>query len=186
MEATESIKIIEKMLDESRRSLSKYSFHFILWAVLLIPCGIIEWYFVDSPKRFMVWGIAGVLGGIIASVYGIRQSKQQKVESLAGRMHGFIWGGFGICMIFSIAYTIKLQVPPHALILLLAGAATFSTGGLAKFQPFLYGGIFLIVCALFCGFVVPPIYQSLVFSAGLAGGYLIPGLMLRKIENGQA
>lgn len=186
MEATESIKIIEKMLDESRQSLSKYSFHFILWAVLLIPCGIIEWYFVDEPKRFLVWMIAGITGGIIASIYGGKQSKQQKVQSLASRMHGFIWGGFGICMIVSIFYSIKLNVPPHTLVLLLAGAATFSTGGLAKFQPFILGGIFLMICSLLCGFLVPPGYQGLVFTAGLSGGYLVPGLMLRKIENGQA
>ena len=186
METKESIRIIEQMLKESRNSLSKYSFHFILWAVLLIPCGIIEWYFVGEESRFIVWPIAGMLGGVVAAVYGYQQSKHEKVQTQAGRMHGFIWGGFGICMLFSIFYSFKLHVPPHALILLLAGAATFSTGGLSKFKPFIVGGLFLIIMAVISGFLVEPKLQSLVFSGALFGGYLIPGLMLRKIENGKA
>ncbi|MFK8045389.1 MAG: hypothetical protein AB8B72_07835 [Crocinitomicaceae bacterium] len=186
MEARESIRIIERMLEESRNSLSNYSFHFILWAVILIPCGIIEWYFSDVEFRFLVWPIAGMVGGIIATIYGFQQSKQKTVKTLASRVSGFAWGGFGICMIFSIFYSITLNVPPHTLILLLAGAATFTTGGMLKFKPFVFGGLFLMLSAFLCGFFVEPINQGLVFSAGLAGGYLVPGLMLRKIEYGKA
>ncbi len=186
METTESIKIIERMLEESRNSLSKYSFHFILWALLLIPCGIVEWYFSDIEYRFMIWPIVSIIGGIIAAIYGYQQSKRESVKTLAGRVSGFVWGGFGICMVFCIFYSLSLNTPPYTLILLLAGAATFTTGGLSKFKPFIFGGVFLVIAAIVCGFIVAIQNQGLIFSAGLAGGYLIPGLLLRKKEYGQA
>ncbi|MDX1348872.1 MAG: hypothetical protein R3279_01430 [Putridiphycobacter sp.] len=183
METTKSVKIIEQMLKESRQSLSKYSFHFILWALLLIPSALIEWYFVENPLRLLVWPIAGVIGGIIAAYYGYQQSKKVAVTTISDRVSGFIWGGFGICLLFSICYSIYLKVPPHTLILLLAGGATFTTGGLFKFRPFIVGGLFLMASAILCGFAVTTEHQSLIFALGLTGGYLVPGLMLRKIEN---
>ena len=184
METKESIKIIEQMLMESRQSLSNFAFYFILWAVLLIPCGVIEWYFFDYEYKWICWPIAGVLGGIIAMIYGSRQSRSETVKTTASRLIGFIWGGFGICLVISIFYTVNLHIQPHTMILLLAGGATFTTGGLSKFKPLVFGGIFLILAAVVSGFIVALEIQSLVFSVGLLGGYLIPGLMLRKIENG--
>jgi hypothetical protein len=185
MEAKESVKIIEQMLKESRRTLSKSSFHFILWAILLIPCGIAEWYYFDLPFNWIGWPIAGVFGAIIATWYGVKQRGKEGVSTITDRMHGFIWGAFGICMLFCIPYSASLEVPPHALILLLSGGSTFVTGGLSKFKPLIFGGLFLILMAILVGFIIQMEYQGLIFAIGLGGGYLIPGFMLRKIENEQ-
>lgn len=184
MEATESVKIIEAMLKESRKSLSKNSFYFILWAAIMIPAGIIEWYLFGQKGFWLVWPIAGGLGGIITFIYSMRQGKNAQVTTAADRISVYTWGAFGFCMIFAIFYALYLRQPPHALILMLAGGATFISGGISKFKPFVLGGVLLVAAAVVCGFFTEPIYHGLVFAAGLFVGYLVPGLMLRKTENG--
>jgi hypothetical protein len=184
MEAKESVKIIEQMLNESKKSLVNSSFYFILWAVILIPAGIIEWYLFGEKDFWLVWPIVSVIGGIISMTYGIIQSKKTQVKTAADRISSFTWTAFGMCMVFAIFYALSLHQLPHALILLLAGASTFISGGICKFKPFTIGGLLMIVAAVLCGFFVPADSQGLIFSAGILIGYLVPGLMLRRSENG--
>lgn len=184
MEAAESVKIIEKMLQESRKSLSNSSFYFILWAAIMIPAGIVEWYIFGNPWFWLIWPIAGSVGGIITMIYSLTKHKTSQVTTAADRISGYTWGVFGICMLFAIFYSLRLNQTPHALILLLAGGATIISGGISKFKPFIIGGFCLIAAAVLCGFFIEPALHGLIFSAGLTVGYLIPGLMLRNAYNG--
>ena len=184
MEVIESVRIIEEMLEESKKSLTKNSFFFILWAVMLIPAGILESYFYGQGNFWLVWPIAGGLGGIIAFGYGLRIGKKQQVKTAADRISIFTWASFGLCMIFAMFYSVKIKEPPHALILMLSGGATFINGGISKFKPFILGGLFLIVAAALCAFLIEPKFQGYIFAVGLFIGYLVPGLILRKIEHG--
>jgi hypothetical protein len=186
MESAKSLEIIESMFNESRKSLTRHSFQFLLWGSLLVPAGIAEFLLRETNYFWIVWPIAGVTGGIIATIYAIREGKRVGVQTAGDRMMGFTWGGFGFTLFFAIAYSGVHQLPPHALILLTAGLATFISGGISKFSPFVWGGVTLGLGAMVAGFVVEPVYQSLVFSASLFLGYVIPGLMLRNVENGKA
>lgn len=184
MEAVESVKIIEQMLNESKKSLAKNSFFFLLWAAMMVPAGIAEYFLYGTSYFWMIWPIAGGLGGIISFIYGMQMGKKLQYTTAAGRIYKYTWGAFGFCMIFVIAYAVNLKQPPHALILMLAGGATFISGGISNFKPFVYGAVALLVSAVICAFVVEPPIHSLVFAAGMFTGYLIPGLILRKLENG--
>ncbi len=186
MESAKSLEIIESMFNESRKSLTKNSFHFLLWGSLLIPAGIGEFLLRETNYFWAVWPVVGVIGGIIAIIYGFKEGKKVNVQSAGDRIMGFTWGGFGFTLFFAIAYAGVHHFPPHALILLTAGLATFISGGISKFTPFVWGGVVLGLGAIVAGFIVAPVYQSLVFSAGILLGYVIPGLMLRNVENGKA
>ena len=186
MESAKSLEIIEKMFNESRKSLSRNSFHFLLWGSLLVPAGIGEFLLRGTNFFWMVWPAVGILGGIVAIIYGIKEGKRVGVQSAGDRIMGFTWGGFGFTLIYAIVYSGMNHVPPHALILLTAGLATFISGGISKFNPFVWGGVVLGLGAVVAGFFVEPVYHSLVFSTSILLGYVIPGLMLRNIENGQA
>jgi hypothetical protein len=186
MEATQSLKIIEQMLKESKRSLHRNSFYFIMWAVLLIPAGVAEWYLFGQQTSWMVWPVMGIIGGIVSGIYGSKEGKRTGVQTAGDRITSFTWGAFIFCLIFSIAYSVANNMSPTPLIMMLAGYATFISGGISKFTPFMWGGAMLEVGAILCGFFVEPEFHGMVFAAGIFIGYLIPGLMLKKSEDGEA
>jgi hypothetical protein len=186
MEATKSIEIIEQMLAESKKSLYDFSFYFLLWGSLLIPAGIAEFLLQGSSYAWVVWPFVGIVGGIISAIHGKMDKKNNGVNTSADRILAFTWGSFGFSLIFVIAYSVYNNMLPHALILMLAGSATLISGGISKFKPFIWGGIILGIGAVFCAFVIEPKYQSLVFALCIFLGYVIPGLILRKKENGIA
>lgn len=186
METAKSLEIIQNMMNESKKSLVRNSFFFLLWGVLLVPAGIAEYMLAGNSYSWAVWPVMGTLGGIISMIYGKRESNRVGVSTFSDRVSQFTWGSFGFALVFSIALSIRMHFPPHTLILMVAGMATFITGGICNFKPFIWGAIALEIGAVVCGFVVEPIYHSLVFSASIFVGYLVPGMQLRKIENEQA
>ena len=183
METIKSIEIIESMIRESKKSLYRNSFHFILWGALLVPAGIAEYILYGKENFWMIWPVVGIIGGIISFIYGMKEGKRAGVETAGDRITSFTWGAFGFTLIFAIAFTLYNHLSPHALILMLAGYATFVSGGISKFKPFIIGGIVMEIGAILCAFIIDGSNQSLVFATAILFGYLIPGLSLRKLEN---
>ncbi|HJN06280.1 MAG TPA: hypothetical protein QF480_06665 [Bacteroidales bacterium] len=78
------------------------------------------------------------------------------------------------------------HLSPSPMVLMLAGSATFISGGISKFSPFIWGGVILEIGAILCAFVFGPEYHGLIFAGSILLGYVIPGLILRRIENDKA
>lgn len=186
MSTARKIEIIEAMLQESRKSLKHNSFYFLLWGCLLIPAGLAEFFIDTEPLRRLGWPVAGILGGIISGIHGRRDAKRSGTQTLSDSITGYTWGAFGFGLLLTIVYTVTNQLSPHPLILMLAGMSTFINGGASKFKPLIWGGIALAAGAILCAFVVPVVYHSLVFSAAIFLGYVLPGMQLRKIEYAEA
>ncbi|MEX1002544.1 MAG: hypothetical protein WDZ35_10560 [Crocinitomicaceae bacterium] len=183
MELIESVKIIERMMQEGKKSLHNYSAYFIVWGLVMAPAGIVEYFMIDSPYSWVVWPIATFIGGIISAILGYLQGKKEQVFTAMDRVVAYTWGAFGFCLIFAIFYSLYLGKTPHTLVLMLAGGATFVSGGISKFKPFIWGGIALEVAAIACGFLVEAEFHGVVFAGGILLGYIIPGFLLRNIEN---
>ena len=183
METTKSIEIIESMMMESKKSLAKNSFHFLLWGGLLIPAGIAEYFLFGNPNFWVIWPAVGIIGGIISFIYGMMDGKRVDVATAGDRITAFTWGGFGFTLLFAIVFSVYNHLSPHALVLMLAGLATFISGGISKFNPFIYGAIAIEIGAILCAFFIEPQVQGIVFAISLFFGYLIPGFILRKSEN---
>lgn len=186
METKQSLQIIESMFTESRKSLHKNSFYFILWGALLIPLGITESIFFGEKLLWVQWPIIGTIGGVISAIYGKKEDKRAGVTTMGDRITLYTWGAFGISMVIAIVYTVSNNLHPAAMILLLAASATFISGGISKFKPFVWGAGALAIGALLCAFYIQAQYHGLVFSSSLFLGYVIPGIMLKKSENGAA
>jgi len=185
MDTTKSIEIIEGMLQEGRKSLHRNSFYYILWGLLMAPAGIIEAYLHGSVQNsWIVWPIAGFVGGIISFIYGRKESQKSGANTAVDRITMFTWGAFGFSLLFVIAFSLYHGFAPHTLVLLIAASATFISGGVLKFKPFVYGGIAIAIGAIICGFFIDPSLQGYVFGLCLIAGYVIPGFTLRKSENG--
>lgn len=180
MEITDSVKIIEKMMAEGRKSINNYSPYFILWGSVMFLAAIAEYLMIGKTEfAWVVWPIAGTLGGICSGIVG----SKQKSNSALDRIVGYTWVTFGVCLVFSIFYSLHIQTTPHTMILLLAGGATFISGGISGFKVLFLGGFILLVTAFLSGFIVAGELVSLVFAAGMLFGYLVPGIALKRSEN---
>lgn len=186
METTQSIEIIENMFLESKKSLHRNSFYFILWGILLIPAGVAEYFLWGEDNFWIIWPVMGIVGGIVSTIYGVREGNRSGVQTAGDRVTSFTWGAFVFTMILAIIYTVNNNLSASPMVLMLAGSATFISGGISKFSPFIWGGIILEVGAILCAFVFAPQYHGLVFAGSILFGYVIPGLILRKSENVKA
>ena len=184
MKATQSLEIIETMLQESKKSLHRNSFYFLLWGSLMVPTGIAESLMAGTNNFWLIWPIMGIVGGIISSIYGKKEGKRAGASTSGDRIIGYTLGAFGMSLIIGIVYSIHLHVPPHTIVLMLAGMATFISGGISQFKPFVYGGIALELGAIACAFFVSFEFQGYVSALSLTVGYVIPGFILRQSENG--
>ena len=181
----QSLDVINQMVAQAKRSFQRSNFFFLLWGVLLAVAGIADHYLRANgfQTNGAVWGIASAIGGVVSAVYGYRQGKKQGVSTLMDRVQAAIWGTFAITMVLIIIGTVSQQINPNPYILLLTGLPTFATGALIRFRPLMFGGVVFWAFGILSFFFLHE-YSSLVFAAAIVFGYLIPGLLLRKHENG--
>ncbi|NOY51517.1 MAG: YfhO family protein [Chlorobi bacterium] len=183
MEAVKSIEIIESMLKESKKSLYRHSFYFILWGIMMIIAGLADYFFYGKAYFWTIWPSATVVGGIIASVYSRKEGKRSGTVTMIDRIHLYTWGAFGISLFLAIFYAAYNHLSPYPLVLLLAGSATFISGGISRFKPFIWGGLVLEAGSVACAYFIDNRYHGLVFALCIFLAYVIPGLILRKSEN---
>lgn len=180
----ESLQLINEMIERAKQSFSKISFYFLFWGILLTVAGVVE-YFLDRvihyKYSYIGWPVLGVIGFIVATIKS-RKEDQSKVRSYAGRIFGYLWGGFGLTLVLLIVATVGTGLNPGSFIIILTGLPTFVTGGVMRFRPLIIGGIVFWVIGILSFFFLGE-FRSLIFSFAIVCGYIIPGLMLKKSEN---
>lgn len=184
MNPEKSLEIIQSMMTESKRSFHKVSPYFLIWGLLMSIAGITESivvYKLDMKQGFAVWGVMGIVGGIISMIYSKRESKNQPAKNFHDIMYNYVWGGFGITLFLVIVLSVINKINPAPYILLLTGLPTFVTGGLAKHTPLKLGG-FVFWIAGILAFLVSKEFSGIVFSLAILFGYLVPGYLLLKQE----
>ncbi len=184
MKAEKSIEIIEKMLVESQASLIKNSFFFILWGILMSIAGLIEFFTFNQSMYWLVWPIAGTVGGIISAVYGSRENKRTQIIHYGDKMMKYVWGGFVLALVLSVFFSVYHRISPAPIIMILAAYATFISGGISKLNALIYGSFALAIGAVLSGFLISTEYHGLVFAIAILLGYVYPGIVLNRRENG--
>ncbi len=181
----QSLDVINQMVAQAKRSFQRSNFFFLLWGVLLASAGIADHYLRSNGIKTngAVWGIASVIGGVVSVVYGYREGKKRGVSTVMDRVQSAIWGTFGITMVLIIIGTVSHHINPNPYILLLTGLPTFTTGALIRFRPLMFGGVVFWAFGILSFFYLHE-YSSLVFAGAIILGYLIPGILLRRHENG--
>ncbi|MBP6311557.1 MAG: hypothetical protein WAR83_13710 [Flavobacteriales bacterium] len=181
----QSLDVINQMVAQAKRSFQRSNFFFLLWGVLLATAGIADHYLRINgiQTKGAAWVIAGVIGGVVSTVYGYREGKKRGVSTVMDRVQSTIWGAFGITLVLVIIGTVSQRLDPNPFILLLTGLPTFTTGALIRFRPLLVGGVVFWAFGILSFFYLQE-YSSLVFAGAIVLGYLIPGILLRRHENG--
>lgn len=184
----QSLKLIESMIGQAKKSFHRMSFYFLLWGVLLTLAMASQLLAVQlgwhGKYIGMFWVGASILGGIASAVHGFREGKRERVETLADRVLMWLWIGFMITLFATIAGAgVAGYTTPVGSIMLLTGLPTFITGQMIKFKPLIIGGILFWVLGTI-SFFADPLWIGILNITGMLFGYIIPGFMLQRQENG--
>ena len=135
MNSEESLHLIQSMINEAKKSFHKISPYFIIWGVVLAIAGFSEYFLVYQMGYqwgYFAWVIAGTLGGIATFLYSKKEGKRSGYSSFYDLIFSFVWGGFGIALILTIAMCVIQKLNPTSFVLVITGIPTFISGGIAK------------------------------------------------------
>ncbi len=183
---SESLKLIETMIGQAKQSFQRNSFYFMLWGVLLIAAMAVNYLMAANgdPRGSYAWGVVGILGGIASWAYGAREAKRQHVSSFMDRVMIWLWLGFLATLLTSLfGSAIAGQAWSVGSIIVLTGLPTFVTGQLLRFRPLIFGGILFWVLGA-VSFFVDVQTTALLYIAAMFFGYLVPGYLLKRQEDG--
>ena len=182
----QSLKLIDDMIHQAKRSFHRMSFYFLLWGVLLIGAMLTEYVMVSlgHPIYGISWGVVGLVGGIVSSLHGAREGKKAGVSTVMDRVMMWLWSAFVITIVVTIVgYGVSGGGTPAGSILVLTGLPTFVSGQLMRFKPLIFGGLLFWVLGGLSYFTGPHMVTWLYIGAMLFG-YVVPGYMLKRQEDG--
>lgn len=183
----QSLKLIESMIGQAKKSFSRFSFYFLLWGVLLTAAMLATYLLRDRPDGWVhgaPWGVVGIVGGIISSVHGARQGGRIPVTNPMDGTIGWLWSSFVITMLITIVCNVIAHRDPGAMITLLTGIPTFMTGQIMRFRPLIAGGIIFWVAGIFMHITGDALLLTLLYCGAMLCGYIVPGIMLKRQEDG--
>ncbi|MFT3884301.1 MAG: hypothetical protein QM724_02380 [Flavobacteriales bacterium] len=185
MTPAQSLKLIEEMIGQAKRSFHRQSYYFLLWGVLLIVAMLFNYVMVlnGSPNGGFAWPAVGVLGGILSFIHGSREGRRTHVATMMDRVIMWLWMAFvATLLITMIASASSDHTMPMGSILVLTGLPTVTTGQLMRFRPLILGGVLFWVLGAVCYFV-PQTVMVWLYIGAMVFGYLLPGLMLKRQED---
>ena len=127
----QSLKVIETMMGQAKKSFHRMSFYFLLWGVLLTLAMVAQLVSARLAPGSEGWGwvVASILGGVASAIYGAREGRREQAETLADRALMWLWIGFIITLFTTIAGAgMAGHSTPVGPIMLLTGLPTFATG----------------------------------------------------------
>jgi Fe2+ transport system protein B len=180
---SESLQLIQSMIDKTKKSLSSDSHYFLLWGWLTFAACTGQFvlkHFVNYEKHYLVWWVTFI--GVVGTIYfSIRDAKARKVKSYIDEMMMHLWIGMGITffIISMIFGKIGWGTTVFPFFKVLYGLGTFVSGSVIKFKPLIIGGIISWILAVVAVFLSYD-YQILMGALAILFSYIIPGHLLRN------
>ena len=128
----------------------------------------------------IVWTLC-IPAWIITMIYGSKQNRSEQPSTHLDKISMWLWIALGFTILPACMLGTKINWMVNAVILMPVGMATFVSGIIIRFKPLLFGGITFWIAGTLC-YLVPPNYQYLIGGVAMIFGYLIPGYMLKKIN----
>ena len=174
----ESLQLINEMIGKAKKSYVTKGIASIVWGSLITFCGLANWVEIHYHKDFGdVWLLT--LIALIPQIYfSIKEKRSKNFISHNEITINYVWIAFTVSMFitsFYFSYFRLGNVSP--LIMMLFAIPTFIIGGMSKFKPMIFGGIFCFVASVISMFTSVEIDVLLMAACGLLA-WLIPGLIL--------
>jgi hypothetical protein len=181
---TESLEIISKMIKSAKQDLEDNSFHYLLWGWLVFLASAIHFVLLELnfTHNYLAWVILMPAGGIISAIYGYRQEKKQRVKTYTDDVFKYVLISFMVALITVLAFMSKLGEMTYPLVMIIYGIWLFTSGGIIKFRPLIYGGIVNWVIGIISAFITFE-FQLMALALAVLLGYIIPGYMLKSKFN---
>lgn len=189
LSATDSLQLINNMINQAKNRFSENGFLYLLWGWLILFCSIAHFVFLkmgwfQHPE--IIWASCW-LAVIFQIVYLSKQKKKEKVKTYSENIINYIWVSFGICMMIIAIMMSKTNnwSLMNSIVLLLYGTPTFLSGIAMQFKPLVIGGIICWGLAILSVFILP-IYVLLLLAVAVISAWIIPGYLLSakyKLQN---
>lgn len=197
--AAESLKLIERTIEQSRKDVAKASAQpLLVWGGLVLSTSLIIWLLITNTPNGEGgghWHLLWILMSLIGGVYQYKYNQLRSVpDSIVSRTIGYMWGVFGIsvfvlwaidiCAITFGGISVRQVIPMTPTIILLMGLSVAVTGLLMnRLFISIIGAVACAICAYFS--LVNQGFNELLCVAVTAVFTLIaPGLYL-KFSNGR-
>lgn len=197
--AAESLKLIERTIEQSRRDVAKASAQpLLVWGGLVLSTSLIIWLLItNTPKGegggrwYLLWILMSLIGGVYQYKYNQLRSVP---DSIVSRTIGYMWGVFGIsvfvlwaidiCAITFGGISARQIIPMTPTIILLMGLSVAVTGLLMnRLFISIIGAVACAICAYF-SLVNQGVNELLCIAVTAVFTLIVPGLYL-KFNNGR-
>lgn len=181
---SESLNIIQSMVNKTQRQFSDDSFYYIMWGWLVFAASVTHFILlqIEVQQAPMVWLLMPV-GGIISMIYGAKQNKKEKIKTYVGTYMSYLWGAMGMAMLVVLGMAFKIGIDvTYPILILIYGIGTFVSGGLLSFRPLIIGGVICFVLSVVSFFAAFQ-YQLLFIATAMLVSYIIPGHLLKAKFN---
>jgi len=186
----ESFSIINKAITSFKLNFRQTAKVFLLWGWVLAIASlsnfiILKILYSREASIGLVslcnWAVYIFIGFIIMLFMEHRINRDKKVFSYIESYFKNLWSVTAASFFIATLLCIKMEINPPAIMLLIAGIATTTSGLLIKYRPLIIGGMTFFIFSLAATFVSNE-YISLIVFAAIICGYLIPGYLLKSTK----
>lgn len=182
----DSLRVIHEMIENSKAKISDNGFFYLLWGWLVLIASLSNFILlkIGFEQAWLPWPILMIGGGVISGIAVYRIGKKAKVITFFDKAIIYLWYGFVVTLIIILVtanFGRMSWTVTNTLIIALYGLGTFVSGGILKFRPLIFGGVFCWIISLVTLFI-PELYSLLMVALSIIVAYLIPGYMLKARE----
>jgi hypothetical protein len=177
----QSLDIINEMISKAKMSYTTKGIASMVWGLLITFCGLVNWAEIHFNKNFGdVWLLT--LIALIPQIYfSIKEKRSKNFVAHNEITINYIWIAFAISMFITSYYFAYINMGNvTTLIMMLFGIPTFIMGGMNKFKPMIFGGVFCWGASTISIFTSVEVDVLLMAACGLFA-WLIPGIILWRL-----
>lgn len=177
------LDLIAEVIKSAQRRYQDDSPYYILWGLTVFFACIAQFILLHFAPTYngLAWGVSIPVAIIIQIFIIQKQKKKEKIKTHVESLLASMWIAFGVTMFIILSFSFKLEYNTYPIVLCLYAFSTFVSGSAFKIKAFLFGSITCWVLAVISFFVVFKI-QLLLLATGVLFAFIIPGIVLRKIN----
>jgi hypothetical protein len=176
----DSLKLINEMISKAKKSYITKGTASIVWGIIIFLCSLVSWseahFKYDFP--FDIW-LLTLVALVLQIYFSVKEARSRQFVSYEGTVITYTWMAF-TASIFILSFYMSMHSQHgegSTLVMMLYGIPTFITGGITKFKPMIFGGIFCWVASFISIYTIIEIDLLLMAACGLFA-WLIPGIIL--------
>lgn len=181
------LRLIADMIHKTRQRVVDSGAYFLLWGLLVAAAGLADYLLLQSARASLhavPWAIAAALGGLTSVGMRFRDERRRPYTSFSDLAYNSVWVACGVAflvmfVLIALPDTGISEWTMYPLVALLAGIATFASGGIMEWWTLRLGGLVWWTAAILMAFV-PELYRPLIFAVAAFPGYVLPGLLLKR------